>query len=363
MPIQRRPPLLTGTQPARRYTFATRPPVSVAAVLATREDDRVEKDRRSSGVRGRQPSRAVVLRRRILAIAGGLGLTVVLALILTGSLGGAGLPAPSVEPSTTGKVATDPEPDLGSGPAGPQQLAAGKVLETADWKPTRAEVPILMYHDVEAPPAEAPFPELHVDARDFADQMSWLAGRGYTAVTIDQVAEAWYRGGSLPAKPIVLTFDDGFASHFDVARPVLADHGWPGVLMLQVMSGKGLPEGGAISPKQVEKLIAGGWEIGSHTITHADLTTIDGTQLESEVARSRDALREQFGIPVNHLCFPAGKYDDTVIAAAEKAGYESASTVEPGLGDRSEPFTLERIRVDGSDGLDGFVGKLEAAGA
>lgn len=51
-----------------------------------------------------------------------------------------------------------------------------------------------------------------------------------------------------------------------------------------------------------------------------------------------------------------------MIAAAEEAGYESASTVEPGLGDRREPFTLERIRIDGSDGLDGFTAKLEAAG-
>lgn len=135
-------------------------------------------------------------------------------------------------------------PELNSGPTAPQQLASGKALDSSDWKTTKAEVPLLMYHDVEGPPPGAPIPELHVDAVDFADQMAWLEERGYTAVTLDQVADAWYRDGLSPRKPIVVTFDDGFASHFDVARPVLAEHGWPGVLMLQVMSGKGLPRVG-----------------------------------------------------------------------------------------------------------------------
>lgn len=222
---------------------------------------------------------------------------------------------------------------------------------------------MLMYHDVESPPADAPFPELHVQSKDFEDQMAWLDEQGYTAITVDQLTASWYGDGGLPKKPVVVSFDDGFASHFEVARPVLAEHGWPGVLMLQMFSGKGLPKGGELSPRQVEKLIAGGWEVDSHTITHADLTTVSADQLESEVAQSRKALRKQFGVPANHLCFPAGKYDDTVLAATKKAGYTTASTVDPGLASPDEPYTLERIRVNGSDGLEGFVASMEASGA
>jgi peptidoglycan/xylan/chitin deacetylase (PgdA/CDA1 family) len=218
-----------------------------------------------------------------------------------------------------------------------------------------------MYHDTAAPPADAPFPELHVSTQDFRAQMRWLAEHGYRAVTMAQVLDAWEGDGLLPRRPAVVSFDDGFRSHHSKALPILSELGWPGVLNLQVHSEKGLPDDAALSPEMVEEMIAAGWELASHTISHADLTTVDDAQLESEVVGSRKALQRQFDVPVDHFCYPAGKYDDAVVEAVERAGYSSAATVDDGVASSDEPYTLERIRINGSDGVEGFAEKIEAA--
>jgi hypothetical protein len=78
-----------------------------------------------------------------------------------------------------------------------------------DWRPSTGPVPILEYHVLGSAPAGAPYPELYVSRPDFHQQMDWLDGHGYQAVTLEEVEDAWYDGGTLPAKPVVVSFDDG----------------------------------------------------------------------------------------------------------------------------------------------------------
>ena len=107
------------------------------------------------------------------------------------------------------------------------------------WKPYTGPVPILEYHVLGAAPAGAAYPELYVSRSDFSRQMDWLDSHGYEAVTLDQVEEAWYHGGTLPPKPVVLSFDDGYRPQFTYALPELRRHGW---------AGRAEPEGGGIGP-------------------------------------------------------------------------------------------------------------------
>lgn len=220
-------------------------------------------------------------------------------------------------------------------------------------------VPILMYHVTKSAPAGTPYPELWVSPADFKGQMQWLADNGYTGITMSQLFKYWDEGFKLPSKPVVITFDDGYPSHAKVARPVLEQHHWPGVLFLEY-SNVGNPESGLTST-MVKQLIAAGWEIDSHTITHPDLTTISASQLEDETAGARKAIQRKFGVPVEFFCYPAGKYDDTVIAAVKDAGYKGATTELPGAATPDKPFELARIRVDGTDGVEGFASKMRSA--
>ncbi len=267
-------------------------------------------------------------------IAGG---AVVVALLLLLTAGGGGDKAGSANtgavqvPATTPTTAADEEPEA---PA----PATGSY---------RGPVPILMYHVVKAPAPGTPQAELWVPAQTFRQTIAALKKAGYAGVTMEQVHRAWNGGPGLPARPVVVSFDDGYLSHYESARPILRDAGWPGVLNLK--TGNIDPKGG-IAPWQVKALVAAGWEIGAHTITHADLTTLDAAGLDREVAGSRKALEKQFGVEVNTFCYPAGKYDAEAEQAVKRAGFTTATTVEPGIASpKDNQLLLPRVRVNGSD--------------
>ena len=223
----------------------------------------------------------------------------------------------------------------------------------SDWKPYTGPVPILEYHVLGAAPEGAPYPELYVTRPDFHRQMSWLDEHGYEAVTLETVERAWYDGGTLPAKPVVISFDDGYRPQFTYALPELRKHGWPGVLNLKA-------EGSDLYTSNVEAMIGAGWELAAHTIHHLDLTTLEPEQLEEEVAGSRQMLRREYHVPVADFCYPAGQFDETVIAAVEAAGYTGATTEIPGDAERDSPYELKRFEILGSAGVTGLAEDLEA---
>jgi peptidoglycan/xylan/chitin deacetylase (PgdA/CDA1 family) len=219
----------------------------------------------------------------------------------------------------------------------------------------RMRIPILMYHVVSAPPAGTPNAELWVGQDRFASEMRALKRAGYWGITLRQAFDAWQHGGPLPRHPVVVSFDDGYLSQYTHARPVLKKLGWPGVLNLELRNLG--PDG--ITEHQVRALMSDGWEVDSHTLTHPDLTTVDAARLRQELAGSRREIRQRFGSrTAEFFCYPAGQYDDRVVAAVRAAGYRGATTVDEGLGARAEPFTLKRVRVNGSDTAASMLARL-----
>jgi peptidoglycan/xylan/chitin deacetylase (PgdA/CDA1 family) len=218
---------------------------------------------------------------------------------------------------------------------------------TATGTPGTATVPVLMYHVINPPPAGAPFPGLYVPADEFAAQMRALKAAGWHAVTMDQLEAYWTRGVPLgPGKPIVLTFDNGYASQYLNAMPILKRLGWVGDENIQL---SGLPPSqGGLTEDQVRGLLAAGWELDTQGISHADLIALDAAQLKYQVATARQMLRKRYGVPVNWFCYPSGHYNATVIAEVKAAGFVGSTTVIPGWASRSEdPYRLPRLRVLG----------------
>ena len=215
-------------------------------------------------------------------------------------------------------------------------------------------IPILMYHVVGTPKPGTPYPQLWVTPATFAAEMAALRRAGYYAVTVKQAVDAWRGGGALPRHPIVLSFDDGYLGDYTHARPVLQKMGWPGVLNLELHN---LGPGG-ITVHEVKRLIAAGWEVDSHTITHPDLTTVGDRQLRYELVASRRELRGRFGIPASFFCYPAGRYDARVVTAVKAAGYEAATTTNEGWAAPSDLYTLSRVRVNGNDTAATLVAEL-----
>jgi peptidoglycan/xylan/chitin deacetylase (PgdA/CDA1 family) len=323
--------------------------------MASRQTDGPDgPDARAARLQARREEQRRRLARRRRVVAGLLVLAVVavaaVVLLASGSGGGSGKGAAAAALGNAKGGRGAKADGEGSGESG-----GGKVRNATpqpDWRPYTGPVPILEYHVLGPAPEDAPYPELYVTRPDFHQQMDWLEEHGYQAVTLEQVQDAWYHGGRLPPKPVVLQFDDGYRPQYTYALPELRRHGWAGVLNLKA-------EGSDLYESNVKAMIAAGWELAAHTIHHSDLTTLGAAELEEEVAGSRKLLQREYGVPVNNFCYPAGQFDATVIAAVEAAGYTGATTEIPGYASRDKPFELARFEILGSSGVTGLAEDLE----
>jgi peptidoglycan/xylan/chitin deacetylase (PgdA/CDA1 family) len=210
----------------------------------------------------------------------------------------------------------------------------------------RGPVPILTYHELRSPPKPPRSPSsasLWVPGARFSSQMRGLARAGYHGVTLSRVWAAWHGGPALPEKAVVISFDDGYAAQYSVARRVLERLRWPGVLNLEV-SRVGVR--GGLSAAQVRGLLRRGWELASHTYTHPDLTHVSADRLRHEVADSRAWLRKRFGVAVPFFCYPYGRTAGEVEDAVADAGYSGATTTSSGVAaPETDPLELPRITV------------------
>jgi peptidoglycan/xylan/chitin deacetylase (PgdA/CDA1 family) len=239
---------------------------------------------------------------------------------------------------------------------GPAHGAARKRVRVAR---SRQAVPVLMYHVIGTPAPGTPLPGLWVRPDAFRAEVRALAAAGFSGVTLDRVLDAWHGRATLPAHPIVFSFDDGYLGQGKVAAAVLRQRGWPGVLDL-VLQNLGTP--GGLTTGRIERMIAEGWEVDAHTLHHLDLTTLAPAALSREVAGSRDAIQRRFGVVADGFCYPAGRFDPAVESAVRAAGFRAAMTERPGAArPQDDPYALPRVRVDGSDGPDVVVAHVRAA--
>ena len=257
-----------------------------------------------------------------------------------------------------------------SSPRGPEQSATASATHPGgtasasrdSGNPASAGVPILMYHVINVPPpGGGASPDLYVPADEFSSQMEALKADGWHAVTLDQLKASWTRGVPLgPGKPIVITFDSGYASQYTNAAPVLKRLGWVGVENLQL---SGLPPAeGGLTDAQVRGLIGAGWELDTQGIGHADLITLDPNQLRHEVATARQTLHSRYGVPVNWFSYPFGHYNATVTAAVSTAGFSGATTVIPAWASpQQDRFSLPRLPVLGGTSPSALLAQIAAA--
>ena len=230
-----------------------------------------------------------------------------------------------------------------------------------------AAVPILMYHLVTPNPDER-FAKYSVSASAFARQMDWLARRGYRSVSLDALAPGDGGGQSLPERPVVITFDDGFRDCAEHAAPVLAARGFSAIFFLvaglvgatsrwlEQERGLDLP---LLDWPTARALEQGGFQCGAHGLTHLRLASASRADCARELGESKRLLEEQLGHSVHHLAYPFGSFDADVQQMARDAGYRSACSVRIGLSSADDDrYALHRVPVLGSDTLSDFVCRL-----
>ena len=216
----------------------------------------------------------------------------------------------------------------------------------------RPYVPVVMYHYVRTVDAGVdPLGyNLSVTPEQFSTQLNWLHSAGYETVRMTTLAACLRGEGACPARAVALTFDDGYLDAYTTVMPILQQYGFTATFYI-VNSFVGQPE--YMNWDEIRALQRAGMEIGAHSLTHLDLTTLDLDMLRTEVAQSRVLIAAELGVPVVSFCYPAGRFNDTVVAVTGEAGYTSATTTIPD-GPQDNPLTLPRLRISGSVDLEGF---------
>jgi peptidoglycan/xylan/chitin deacetylase (PgdA/CDA1 family) len=217
-------------------------------------------------------------------------------------------------------------------------------------------VVILVYHYIAR--SERGPQLLYVSPAEFTAQIDYLSRHGYHAVTLQQVYDAWTGGPALPAHAIVLSFDDGYVSQYSFAAVVLRRYHWPAVLNLIVSN---LYPHTRFSAAMVRSLLASGWELDSHTVTHRPLTLLSARVARHELVASRAYFRRSFGVPVNFFCYPGGDYTRAVERAVKQAGYLAATSTDFSAATPAHLFALGRVYCYWGESLTVFARRLHEA--
>jgi peptidoglycan/xylan/chitin deacetylase (PgdA/CDA1 family) len=251
-----------------------------------------------------------------------------------------------IEDTPTSKPSHTPSPTVPPPTEAPTQSPTPNLVYH---EPGEVVAPILLYHHVKD---ETTLSRYQVSIPDFRAQMELLDEMGYTAIPISTFLDVLLDGGKLPEKPIVITFDDGHLSVYENAFPIMEEFGFPGVFYIVANRINGSPD--FVTIPQLTELVEAGWEIGSHSYTHADLTknhAIAGHEIGQSKARLEEALSTQ----VETFAYPYGTIDSVIAQKVSDYGYLAGM----GLGKSkihtwNTLFYLNRIEIEGTYTLADF---------
>jgi len=212
-------------------------------------------------------------------------------------------------------------------------------------------IPIILYHHISVSPINSRY---YVPPVNFEKQIKLLHDWEYTTITIEQLLLAIDFGTSLPPRPIIITFDDGHLDNYTAAYPIMQKYGYTGVLYIVYNY---IGADGYLSVEQIQEMHANGWEVGSHSLNHYDLTTLDDDGKHKEIIESRTMLAQLLGFPINTFAYPFGAKDLASIDYVDFAGYEAAmgaSGYTPAQGKWNINY-LQRIEIKGNEDAKTFT--------
>lgn len=262
------------------------------------------------------------------------------------------VPTPSQTVETVPPTAT-PTPTITPSPTPPPPIPTPSNTPTPTWvynEPGRVVAPILLYHHVNGENSDSRY---RVSVPDFRDQLQALYDHGYTAITISMLLDALFAGRDLPAKPVVITFDDGHHSVYDYAFPIMQEFSFPGVFYIVANRIYDITD--FVNVAELQTMIDAGWEIGSHSYTHSDITK-NHEIAPYEIAQSRVDLESALGVGVKTFAYPFGEIDPFVAQKVQDYGYRAGMGLGKSINHTLwDTYYLNRIEIYGDYTLDKFV--------
>jgi len=256
-------------------------------------------------------------------------------------------------------------------------LGVGACRRVGAGDPEKSPVPVLMYHKVirGGDPAQFAIPESL-----FREHMAHLAARDFVSVLPDDYQAFLEHSEPLPAKPVMLTFDDWTPDHFEIVRPILDEYGFKGVFFVFTDA--------LSSPRDAERLRAlshEGHVVAAHSVHHYYLTQAPcdkkwkccrgfapctPEEIRFELEESKRILEDLTGAPIRSFAWPGNHFSDAAVAMALKAGFTMTfaverQSIESGVrrnrvGVTRDPRLVFRTEIDGRCGMEYFPRAVES---
>lgn len=211
---------------------------------------------------------------------------------------------------------------------------------------------ILGYHGIADVPLAQDTSRLQVGPAKFERHVELLSQADFRFMTLSEAADELGGGRPRPGNAVI-TFDDGLRNNYTTALPILSRlriratvyvaSDFIGGYSPWASPGAG---GEMLNEEDIQALAAVGWEIGAHTLSHPDMTSLDYDQCRAEIEGSRRRLETIVGLPVDTFAYPFGLYGAETVRAVQDAGMRAAVTTGSGLWDR---WQLTRAMVSNGD--------------
>lgn len=228
-------------------------------------------------------------------------------------------------------------------------------IGTAPPRARALSVPVFMYHHVQTLNGDegAAWYRYTVSPTEFERQLDWLSANRFTTISAAHLGRALRTGEPLPANPVVLTFDDGWACCYETVFPLLRARGMTATFFIYP---SGIDAPAYLTWDQLREMQSNGMDIQAHTLTHPHLPALDVIDVRREIGQCREVIAERLGRAPEILAYPFGEYDGRIEALTRAAGYTSAHTTDPGITHHADrAFRIQRVLVNYGDPVDTFA--------
>lgn len=219
-------------------------------------------------------------------------------------------------------------------------------------------IPVLNYHQINDEDNNS----LTVATAEFDRQMAYLHDEGYHTITPDQLSAHLKYAAPLPKKPILITFDDGYEDNYQNAFPILQKYGMTATIFLVSDFMDRFDK--YLTWQQVQEMSEAGIYMGSHTLSHFQLTGLSPEELHQQLMGGKLATEWKTFKFAEYIAYPCGSLNDEVLAETKNCGYQGGFTVTYDLVHSwGDEYTMPRIPIFGHNKHTFLKFKLRLHGA
>lgn len=205
-------------------------------------------------------------------------------------------------------------------------------------------VPVLCYHNISKSDNEKQ-DLLHISEKQLYAQFQYLHDQGYETITPDELYANINSGSPLPSKPIMLTFDDSHASHYEIAVPALNKYHFRGVFFIMTVC---LDKPGWLKTSDIKEMSAQGHIIGCHTWDHPDMVKHPDYNVNEQLIKPKKYLEKITGTSISYFAYPFGMWGEQTVKDLKDADFIGAYQLDKRQYATDKNFTIRRIMVGGA---------------